>query len=236
MDFEDSNLQAVREDRLIIDRFDNWLFEEFESYVGQRIIEIGCGHGNLLFHLQNRGFVVGIENSPDSVKVAKHRFSSLDNINIVECSITDIKSLIPLEEKFDTAISLNVFEHIKDDDLAIRNTWKLLQPGGVFILIVPAHNWLYGTMDRSIGHYRRYTKTTVLNKFRQSNFRTIHCRYLNMIGALGWLVNGRILKKTIPPKGQLRAFNHLVPYIKIVEDKINSPFGISLMIIAKKQL
>ena len=58
----------------------------------------------------------------------------------------------------DTIFSLNVFEHIEDDLAAMRNADRVLQPGGHLILVVPAHRWLYGSIDRAIGHNRRYDK------------------------------------------------------------------------------
>lgn len=135
--------------------------------------------------------------------------------------------------KFDSAVSLNVFEHIEDDELAIRHTAALLSTGGLFVLIVPAHRWLYGTMDSSIGHYRRYTKILAKDKLERSGFKVVHQKYLNSLGAIGWFVNGRILRREIPPSGQLRIFNKIVPILKFTERLFPPPFGISLMSVAQ---
>lgn len=234
MDFDEAALQTVRETRLLIDRYDAWLFEEFKPYLGQRIFEIGCGLGNQIRYFLDRDLVVGIDISSESVTEVKRRFKDHPNVQAHALGITDTKVLSLAVSGFDTAISVNVFEHIEDDNLALTHTYSILQPGGRFILIVPAHEWLYGTMDSSIGHYRRYTKDTLTNKLEGVGFRVKHQKYINMAGALGWLINGRLLKRQVPPTGQLKFINTLVPALKGVERRLNPFFGISLLSIAQK--
>jgi SAM-dependent methyltransferase len=138
------------------------------------------------------------------------------------------------EERFDTAFSLNVFEHIEDDELALRHTHQLLQPGGALILIVPAHQWLYGPMDSSIGHYRRYTKSTLQSKLQKVGFEVVMQKYVNMLGGLGWFVNGGLLRRRVPPRGQLRLLNGVVPCLRFLEHLMPAPFGVSLLSVARK--
>lgn len=234
MDFDEAALQTVRETRLLIDRYDAWLFEEFRPYIGKRILEIGCGLGNQLRYFLDRELVVGIDISPESVSEVKDRFQDYPNVQAYELGITDSKVLSLADSAFDTALSVNVFEHIEDDIMAFAHTYSILQPGGRFILIVPAHEWLYGTMDRSIGHYRRYTKNTLARKLEDAGFGVLHQKYVNMAGALGWLVNGRLLKRQVPPTGQLKFINTLVPALKGVERRFEPLFGVSLLSIAQK--
>jgi hypothetical protein len=59
--------------------------------------------------------------------------------------------------------------------------------------------------------------------------------YMNPLGALGWFFNGRIVKQTIPPSGQLAWFNQLVPLLRVAEHLVRPPFGISLLSIAQKR-
>jgi SAM-dependent methyltransferase len=234
MEYDERALQAVREDRLLINQYDAWLYDEFEPYVGRRIVEIGCGLGNLIHHLVNNELVVGIEPSQKIVNEVSGMFANYDNVLIKQQSITDPEVLALAKLRLDTAISLNVFEHIEQDDLAFHNTWQLLQPGGKFILIVPAHQQLYGTMDRSIGHYRRYTKAMLDNKMKKAGFRLLKQKYINILGAVGWWVNGRLLRRPIPPSGQLRLLNTVLPALKAVENRFDSPLGISVLTIAEK--
>lgn len=234
MQYDEDALQAVRESRLLINQYDAWLVDEFEPFIGQRVIEIGCGLGNMLQHFVDRDLVIGIETSNDTVVDAKKRMAQYGNVAVCEQSITNPSVLDLMEYRFDSAISVNVFEHIEDDELAMRNTGKLVESGGYFVLIVPAHQWLYGTMDKSIGHYRRYTKLAARQKLEKAGFRVVRQKYVNLLGAVGWFVNGRLLRKRVPPDGQLRLLNTLVPTIRAVERMVSPPFGISLMTIAQR--
>jgi SAM-dependent methyltransferase len=227
-------LQIVRERRLLIDRCDAWLFEEIETYLGQRILEIGCGLGNLMAHLLDRELVVGIDLSPEAVATVAQQYAPLPNVVAETYDIADPATLALKAYRFDTAISLNVFEHIENDDLALSHTFDLLNHGGRIILIVPAHGWLYGTMDSSIGHYRRYDKPMIANKLQHVGFKLENQTYMNLLGALGWFVNGRLLRQHVPPTGQLKLFNLAVPLIKALESRLSLPIGLSLLTVATK--
>jgi SAM-dependent methyltransferase len=232
--FDEDALQTVRETRLLIDEYDSWILEEIGPHLGRRLIEIGCGLGNMLRHFTDLDLVVGIEPSQETVTAVREQFSTSANVAVYEYDITDPAVLALQRFSFDTAVSLNVFEHIEDDRRAIANTGLLLKPGGVFVLIVPAHPSLYGTMDRSIGHYRRYTKDSARKKLEDAGFTILRQKYLNTLGALGWLVNGRLLRRVVPPTGQLRLFNRIVPILKTAERAFPPPFGISLMTVAQR--
>jgi len=229
-------LQQVRERRLLIDQVDLWLYEEVVPYLGKRILEIGCGLGNLARYLTDRELYVGTDLSSESVAAVVETFSSHPNMRAYVADVTDSTFTELAHLNFDTVISLNVFEHIEDDVLALQNTRKVLQPDGKLILVVPAHDSLYGTMDRSIGHYRRYSKRRMTDTLSHARLTCVRQRYINALGALGWLVNGRILGQEVPPSGQLRSFNHLVPLLKRLERSVNMPFGISLLTVASKDL
>jgi hypothetical protein len=110
-----------------------------------------------------------------------------------------------------------------------------LQPGGAFILIVPAHPWLYGPMDSSIGHYRRYTKKMARQKLERAGFQVESQKYVNIVGALGWLVNGRIFRCRVPSRRQLRLLNGIIPICRGIERHCPAPFGVSLLSIARKK-
>jgi 2-polyprenyl-3-methyl-5-hydroxy-6-metoxy-1,4-benzoquinol methylase len=235
MKFDETALQAVRERRLLIDNYDSWLVEEIRPFLGQRLIEVGCGLGNLLTHFVDREMVVGIETSSETIIEARRKFAGMGNISIYQYSITDPSVLVLQEMRFDSAVSLNVFEHVEDDELAMQHIARLLTPNSNFVLIVPAHQWLYGTMDSSIGHYSRYTKALARKKLEKAGFRIVHQKYLNMLGAVGWFVNGRFLRCKVPPSGQLQIFNKVVPILKAVEKVIPVPFGISLITVAQRK-
>jgi len=232
--FDEKLLHEVRESRLLINKADDWLFDEFKAHIGQRIVEIGCGLGNHFAHLLDRELLLGFDISAPSVQQVRERFAGHGNVRVEELSITDPAVLALASEHLDTALSVNVFEHIDDDRLALRHTFELLQPGGKFILIVPAHSLLFGPMDTAIGHYRRYTKTMLRKRFEEAGFEVLQYKYINMLGAAGWLVNGRLLRRQVPPRGQLRLLNRIIPLARAVERVIRAPFGVSVLAVGRK--
>jgi len=234
VEYNEAALQKVREDRLLIDEVDTWLYEEITPYLGSRMLEVGCGMGNFVEYLKDREFYMGTDVSVYSVTHIQEIYRGFPNVQARVVDVVDDAFRKLVEFKFDTVFSLNVFEHVADDLRALKNAFHVLQPGGKIIIVVPAHAWLYGAIDCSIGHYRRYGKNDIEQLFAKTGFALLKLKYINALGALGWLVSGRVLHNTTPPSGQLRLFNRLVPLLKAVERKIPVPFGISLLTVAKK--
>lgn len=236
VNFDEQALQEVRESRLLIDKYDDWLFDELRPFLGQRVLEIGCGLGNHFEHLLDRQLLLGFDISVESVAAVRRRFCGRSNVRVECLSITDPAVLALADEHLDTALSVNVFEHIEDDLLALRHTFQLLQPGGRFILVVPAHQSLYGPMDTSIGHYRRYSKPMLRARMEEAGFEVLTASYLNMLGAAGWWVNGKLLRRSVPPRGQLRLLNRIIPFVRGFESLVRAPFGVSLLMVGRKPL
>ena len=234
MEYSETALQKVREDRLLIDAVDQWLYEEIAPYLGQRIIEIGCGWGNFARHLTNRELYLGTETSADSIMHVQRTFAAHPNMRFAVADATSPAFADFAGHAVDTIFSLNVFEHIKDDAAALRNAAHVLRPGGHLILVVPAHMALYGNIDRAIGHYRRYDKRMMTDLFRQAGLDPMVQKHINALGALGWWANSRLRQQDTPPSGQLRLFNLLAPVLKRIERALPPPFGISLLAVGRK--
>lgn len=226
-------LRRAREDRLLINRVDEWLVDLVRPWLGKRVLEVGCGWGNLALQLApsaERWQAIDVD--PESIEqlAALHLGSGLAAARIDIC---DPAVLALRDQGFDTVLSLNVLEHIERDQVALVNMRALLRPGGSLILVVPAHRWLYGSMDAAIGHLRRYTRRSMAELLAAADLTPVRLQYVNAIGALGWLVAGRVLHCEAPPPSLLRRFNALVPPLRWIESKISPPVGISLLVIAQ---
>jgi hypothetical protein len=68
----------------------------------------------------------------------------------------------------------------------------------------------------------------------EAGFEVVAGKYINMLGAAGWFFNGRILRKHVPPRGQLRLLNRVVPVLRSMERAIPAPFGVSLLMVGEK--
>src|SRR5688572_19869622 len=140
-------------------RYFDWQLALAKPWLGQRVLEIGCGMGNFTRTILDRELVVGLD--VEAACVARHRENHRDFSNVVSLEIdaSNPESVSELSKyNLDSVVSLNVFEHIEDDYQAMRNLWKILPNGGRVVLIIPAFQALYGPIDHLLGHYRRYTK------------------------------------------------------------------------------
>jgi SAM-dependent methyltransferase len=149
--------------------------------------------------------------------------------------IQNIKSSPAAERKFDTIICLNILEHLENDRVAVENMSSLLEPGGKLIILVPALKTLYGSIDISFEHLRRYNKKELKSLINGQNMEIVKFYYLNFLGLLGWFINGRILKKKELPEKQTKLFDELVPFLSFAEKIIIPPLGQSLILIAQKK-
>jgi len=211
--------------------YNRWLFERVSSAVGDRVMEIGSGTGTMTRFLLDRELVLGLEVVPDYVEELREQFREHPNVRIEGVDITstdyDFAAL-----RLDSAVSFNVFEHIPDDVAAMRQVYHALCPGGRLGLLVPAHRALYGPLDELIGHQRRYGKRELSEKLRSVGFHVDSVAYSNPVGALGWLVNVKLLRQ--PQLKAVRAYDRLVPVMAEAERLVRPPFGLSVVAIAHK--
>ena len=104
------------------------------------------------------------------------------------------------------------------------------------MLLIPAGPWLFGEIDKRLGHYRRYSKKTVRVLMDKTNFDLVKLRYFNFVGLWGWWWNARVAKKLTQSDGQIRLFdNCIVPWLSRFESVIPPPMGQSLLVVARKK-
>ena len=219
--------------------YHRWNFEWIEPYVHGRVLDIGGGTGNHLAYLKHAE-VVSIDLSSEAVNELRTRHRDVPNWSFEAGDIIDPGLVARLGRSgFDTVLSCNVFEHIPNDTLAFAHAAELLKPGGYLVLLLPAHAWLFGSMDRLAGHFRRYTRGDAASKLTAAGLENVTLRYVNLVGALGWFVNNRLVahrdlsSPTI--NGQIQAFDRLlIPVLKRLEGKRHMPIGQSLVCVGRK--
>ena len=140
-------------------------------------------------------------------------------------------------EKFAGAYALNVLEHIENDDAVLQQLHRVLAPDGLLVLYVPAFQILFSSMDRKVGHLRRYRARPLMRKMRAQGFHILHCSYADVLGFLASLLF-RILgnpRGDLDPLG-LKAFDRYAFPLSRLLDRITSPWvGKNLLIVARKR-
>jgi SAM-dependent methyltransferase len=225
----DDALAAIAEAR----NYNAWLFGRAASYLGTRVLDVGAGIGTFA-DLAANGTRKVIALEPDAPFAAhlRKRFDGRSNIEVVEGGVDDLDSAVS-EASFDSIICFNVLEHLAGDEVVLRRFRDLLAPGGHLFLLVPAHEWLSSPFDEDVGHERRYTAGAIRTLLERAGLEPAELRYVNPVGAVGWLVSMRLRRRHVLPTGQVRLFDRLVPFIRPL-DALRLPFGQSLWAVARK--
>ncbi len=214
-----------------------WQLELVGTHVTARVIEIGCGVGEFTRLLLGRDKVVSIDRDPVVIDYVRARLGAPPEWEGVVADACD--ETLPdrlAGHACDSVIALNVVEHLADDRRALRIMRALLPCGGKAVVLVPAHQWLYGTFDEEAGHYRRYTRDDLAAKVQAAGFDVDAALYFNTIGVIGWFVNYRLLRIRTVTGGtttQIRLFDRwVVPVARRIERVIPPGFGLSAICLA----
>ncbi len=212
--------------------YNMWITSLCKPYIKGDLLEIGSGIGSFTskwFEIADS--IVALEIAANCIKIFKERYGSENRITVIEKDITDLSE--DLIERYDTVVSINVFEHIENDFKAFSNVFKVLKPQGNFICFVPAFQKLYGKTDRAVGHYRRYNREELLEKLNRAGFLIKEVRYINIIGYFAWSLTGN--KKTVLSRKNIIFYDRfIIPFLKQIESVIKVPVGQSLLVIASK--
>jgi SAM-dependent methyltransferase len=207
-----------------------WIYALMEPHLGSAVLEVGAGHGTFTDLLaESKARIVTSDLSERCVAILRSRFAGTSNVEILHGSIDSAGSYGP----FDTAVLINVLEHIEDDNAALEELYELLEPGGRLLLWVPAFPILYSEFDRKIGHYRRYRLKGLGIQLARAGFEVQDIRYVNSVGAIAWLVVARLLRRTPTGGASVRIFDrYFVPVIRLAERRLRPPFGQSVLAVA----
>ncbi|MDX9755310.1 MAG: glycosyltransferase [bacterium] len=216
-----------------VNRYYQIFYERIEHLIGRRIIEIGSGNGNFTRFLLGRDVVVATDLSENHLRTLRQRFVENDRVHIYPYDAAQSPSDEIKSHRADTLVCLNVLEHIEDDRAALRGMRETLVKGGRMILLVPCIKALFGSMDVGLDHFRRYTKKELVERVKEAGFEIEDTFFYNMWGVPGWFVNGRIFRRKVLPKYQLYFFTLLHPLVRM-ERYFKTPFGLSVIVIAKK--
>jgi SAM-dependent methyltransferase len=185
--------------------------DTIRPYVGERVLEIGSGIGNLTRALlpRRKSYVATDIDSEHLARLAT-RFQSRPNLLIRYCNLARPKDFAEFPDSMDSVICLNVLEHVEDDMLGLRNIYSVLKPGGRAIILVPHGQEIFGTLDVALGHYQRYSHSELRTKMELAGFRVERILDFNRISRPPWYVSGRILKRKTLGTGQMKIFDRFV--------------------------
>jgi len=214
---------------------------------GCRILEVGCGTGNVLRYLERayiQGTVIGMDLWREGLRYARQR---------TRCSLVqgDMRSP-PFREPFHVVGMFDVLEHIADDKRALQDLHAMLLPGGTLLLTVPAHQSLWSYFDESAKHCRRYSMAELRDTLNQAGYQVeTMTEFMACTFPLVWLTRrlaGLRNRDRDPAKARkltddefriIPVVNTLLGWIMGLEARYVSrghslPFGTSILAVARR--
>ena len=209
-----------------------WMLEQFERYLGDSVMEAGCGAGNLTRSLVNKGQLTALDIDPAHVEDVLSRYGHMRNVEVVAGDLNDPVTFDRWDPRFDSVLCVNVLEHLSKPKTAVAGFERVLKPGGHALILVPAHHWLFSAADVALDHHMRYSRPEVVSVIEGSGLEIIELRQFNRLGVVGWMVN-KLLGRTDIGRLQARVFGWLLPIARAAE-KVEVLPGLSWIAIARK--
>ncbi len=205
-------------------RFNRWMADTVQTYIGKDVMEIGAGIGNMTRELarRRRTYVAGDIDKEHMARL-RNRFQHRPNVRVAHCDLTDAADFAPFFETMDTVVCLNVLEHVEDDMAGLRNIHSVLRAGGRAVILVPQGQEIYGSLDEALGHCRRYSREELKRKMEEAGFAVEKIIEFNRVTRPAWYISGRLLKlRTLRPL-QLKLFDKFVWLWRKIDDSLPWP-------------
>jgi len=209
--------------------FNRWMADTIRPYVGERVLEIGAGIGNLTQALIPRHQYVASDINPLYLDTLEGLRQGRPYLRVTYTDVTDAATFPSIKEGFDTVVCLNVVEHVKDDKAALENIRRCLSADGRAIILVPQGDWNFGTLDTALGHERRYSPESLRAAGEAAGLELEKIVEFNRMGTPAWYLNGKLLGREHFGLGQVLALNAITPMVRKFDQALPFP---SLSLIA----
>lgn len=207
-----------------------------------RLLDLGCGTGFTLTQLPSGVRAVGLDYSATALRLARRRATGAELVR------GSAYALPFAEASFDAALALDVLEHLDDDLGAARELHRVIAPGGVAIVTVPAFAELWSAHDEALDHHRRYRLHEIVGVLRDAGFEIEHSTYYNFflfpVVAAARLVGRARAALGLAPAGQadlrvppapLNALLHgVLGAERMIAPRMRLPIGVSCLVVARR--
>lgn len=212
----------------------SWLARVLRPFVGDTVLEVGAGIGNMTARLMGRRLVyVAGEKDPLYLHALGNRFLRTPNVAVRKLDPECPADFQGLGESFDTVLSVNVLEYVENPGAVVATLAATLKPGGVLIVLVPQSRALYGSLDRTMGHKRRFERAEAVRLLEAAGLKVGKIRSLNKISAPSWFFSSRIFRSSHISKIALKLFDKTVWIWRRIDPAL--PWrGLSLVLVARK--
>ncbi|MFI5335609.1 MAG: class I SAM-dependent methyltransferase [Opitutales bacterium] len=203
------------------------------------LLDCGAGTGRFAAEMAQDCRVLVLDDHEESLRLLRERFRP-------EQVIALTGSEVPLPDaSVDCVTALDVLEHVREDAAVVRGFHRLLRPGGIALVTVPAGMAVWSDWDVALHHFRRYSRPQLRALFPESDWEIIHVNYTNvLVYPAAWLV--RRWRKFRPATGGRTRVEDQVPapwlngllrriFVGMAFWRVPFPFGLSLVLVARRR-
>jgi SAM-dependent methyltransferase len=224
--------------------YQKWMMSAVEPYLGDRILELGSGIGNMSQWVPQKELLVLSELEESYISRLKdHPSFQAPNTSIVQLDLGNANLGQFKNDHFDTIVSFNVMEHIQDDLQSLRDQVNLLRESNSknrkrIVIFAPAMKIAYGEFDKKFDHFRRYEAKGLKNLFNEIDpkIKTTHF-YFNVLSLLPWIIQGRVLKKNQIKLSDIKILEKIIPFWRpfdfFLMRVLRLPLGQSIVFVAE---
>jgi glycosyltransferase involved in cell wall biosynthesis len=211
----------------------SWLAETLRPHIGDTVLEIGAGIGNITGRLMSRRLLyVAAEKDPLHLHALRNRFLRTPNVVVQQLDPERASDFAAVERCFDTVLCVNVLEYMEDPQALVESLRRTLKPGGVLVVLAPQGETLFGALDRKLGHKRRYRSADARALLEGQGFTVEKVYQFNKAGTPPWWFYSRFLGSGRISKAVLKLFDKTV-WIWKRADGLLPWLGLSLILVAR---
>jgi glycosyltransferase involved in cell wall biosynthesis/phospholipid N-methyltransferase len=213
----------------------SWLAGVLRPHVGDTVLELGAGIGNITGRLMGRRLqYVATEKDPLYLHALNNRFLRTPNVVVRKLDPQSPEDYAEAGGPFDTVLAVNVIEYAADPHTLIESVKSVLTPGGAVILLAPQGAGLFGSMDETLGHKQRFSRFELRTLLEKHGFSIRRIYQLNKIATPAWWLYGKVLRRRHISKVTLKIFDKTVWIWRRTEGLL--PWrGLSLVAVATKE-
>ena len=213
----------------------SWLARKLRRNVGDEVLEIGAGIGNMAGRLMGkRTLYMAGEKDALHLHALRNRFLRAPNVVVRRIDPEVPEDWAGLERCFNTVLCLNVLEYVEHPDRVLAFMGAALKPDGGVVILVPNGPALFGTLDRSLGHKRRYNAAGLRLLLESQGFAVERIHSFNKAGAPPWWAYSKVLRAKTINKAVLKTFDKTIWLWRRVDRVMPWP-GLTLIAVAHKR-
>src|SRR5262245_47520708 len=139
------------------------------------LADVGAGTGTFAAEMSAACQVMALDDHEESIGLARAKLGP-DRVQRGTCAN------LPLSAgSVDVLTALDVIEHVEQDRAALLEFSRVVRPGGLVVLTVPALMMLWSDWDVALHHFRRYTRASLLAVVPTDSFTVVRCMYINVV-------------------------------------------------------